>query len=98
MFSTGISPDAQATKLAELLCCLPRVEVAGLSYENVFRVVIMQFLDARDFDLRAVKRTCVHFAQPDGRVIPFDTFNLFYRDGARDRLEALRRQVEGGRE
>jgi uncharacterized radical SAM superfamily Fe-S cluster-containing enzyme len=98
LFSTGIGPDAQATKLAELLCCLPKVEVAGLSYENVFRVVIMQFLDARDFDLRAVKRTCVHFAQPDGTVIPFDTFNLFYRDGARDRLEELRRRVERGGE
>ena len=98
LFSTGIGPDAQATKLAELLCCLPKVEVAGLSYENVFRVVIMQFLDARDFALRAVKRTCVHFAQPDGQIIPFDTFNLFYRDGARDRLEQLRRRIDEGGE
>jgi uncharacterized radical SAM superfamily Fe-S cluster-containing enzyme len=28
---------------------------------------------------------------PDGRVIPFDTYNLFYRDEREQRLVALRR-------
>ena len=53
----------------------------GFGYENVFRVIIMQFIDAYSFDLRSVKKTCVHIAHPDGeRLIPFDTYNLFYRD------------------
>ncbi len=70
-------------KLAEVLCCLPDAVVPeGLAYENTFRVVIMQFLDRFNFDLATVKRSCVHFVQPDGRIIPFDTFNTFYRDGA----------------
>ena len=42
----------------------------------------MQFFDAWSFDLRAVKKSCVHIVQTDGRIIPFDTHNLFYRDGA----------------
>jgi 7,8-dihydro-6-hydroxymethylpterin dimethyltransferase len=32
--------------MAELLSCLPHVPVPpGISYENVFRVVIVQFMD-----------------------------------------------------
>jgi 7,8-dihydro-6-hydroxymethylpterin dimethyltransferase len=66
-----------------LLCCLPMVAVPdGLGYDNVFRVLIMQFLDPYNFDVRSVKRSCVHIAHPDGRIIPFDTFNMFYREGA----------------
>ena len=30
-------------------------------------------------------------AHPDGRIIPFDTFNLFYRDGREKLLEPLRK-------
>jgi hypothetical protein len=40
---------------------------ADLSYRNVFRVLIMQFIDAMSFDLRAVKKSCVHIAQPTAR-------------------------------
>jgi 7,8-dihydro-6-hydroxymethylpterin dimethyltransferase len=70
-------------KLASLLCCLPHAMVPQeLSYANSFRVVILQFLDRYNFDLATVKRSCVHFVQPDGKIIPFDTFNTFYRDGA----------------
>jgi uncharacterized radical SAM superfamily Fe-S cluster-containing enzyme len=32
----------------------------------------------------------VHIVHPDGRIIPFDTFNLFYRDDRERQLEALR--------
>ena len=50
----------------------------------------MQFLDAYNFDVRSVKKTCVHIVHPDGRIIPFDTFNLFYRDGKEKLLERVR--------
>jgi hypothetical protein len=43
--------------------------------------------------VRAMKKSCVHIAQPDGRLIPFEAFNLFYRDGKSERLDALRREV-----
>ena len=51
----------------------------------------MQFIDAHSFDVRSIKKTCVHIVHPDGRLIPFDTYNLFYRDDLeRTRLAALR--------
>lgn len=70
-------------KLAEVLCCLPQALVPeDLGYANSFRVVILQFLDRYNFDLATVKRSCVHFVTPAGQIIPFDTYNTFYRPGA----------------
>lgn len=83
-YSTAHGPEGAAGALAKLLCCLPGIgSVAGkMSYDQVFRVIILQFLDRHSLDLRTVKRSCVHIAHPDGeRIIPFDTFNLLYRDG-----------------
>ncbi|AVP96039.1 radical SAM protein [Ahniella affigens] len=97
LFATNQSPAAQACSLADLLCCLPQVAApAELGYRNVFRVLIMAFIDAHAFDLRAVKKSCVHIAQPDGKMIPFDTFNLFYRDERAQQLEALRARLLAG--
>jgi uncharacterized radical SAM superfamily Fe-S cluster-containing enzyme len=53
----------------------------------------MQFIDAWNFDVRAMKKSCIHIAQPDGRLIPFEAFNLLYRDARSERLDALRREV-----
>ena len=83
LFSTSQSPLSSASTLKQLLCCLPMVTVPkNISYENVFRVMIIQFLDAYNFDVRSVKRSCIHIVHPDGRIIPFDTFNMFYREGS----------------
>jgi hypothetical protein len=95
-FATNHSPESAAGTLRDLLCCLPRV--AGppdLRYEDVFRVLIVQFLDAHAFDVRSAKKTCIHIVHPeDGRMIPFDTYNLFYRDDLeRTRLAPLRAEV-----
>jgi uncharacterized radical SAM superfamily Fe-S cluster-containing enzyme len=98
LFSTGNSPDSQADRLGQLLCCLPKIDLkGGLTYENVFRVLFLKFLDPHDFDVRSVKRSCIHIVHPDGRMIPFDTYNLFYRDELEQRLVALRSPSEGVR-
>jgi len=77
-------------RLSSLFCCLPGIEApASLSYRDTFKVAIIQFLDRYNFDIGTVKRSCIHFATPDGRMIPFDTYNLFYRPGAPGE-EALR--------
>jgi hypothetical protein len=98
-FSTNHSPESASSTLRDLLCCLPKVDTpAGIGYQNIFRVLIMQFIDAHSFDVRSVKKTCVHIAHPDGkRLIPFDTYNLFYRDGLeQERLRPLREQALRG--
>ncbi|HEY8665753.1 MAG TPA: radical SAM protein [Tepidisphaeraceae bacterium] len=90
LFSTAASPSSSATSLKQLLCCLPLVSVPdSVTYDNIFRIIIMQFLDAYNFDVRSVKKSCVHIVHPDGRIIPFDTFNMFYRDGKEKRLKEL---------
>lgn len=95
LFSTAASPGGSAMNLRQLLCCLPQIAVPGhVTYDNVFRIIIMKFLDAHDMDIRSVKKTCVHIVHPDGRIIPFDTFNLFYRDGKENRLNELRGGLE----
>ncbi len=81
-FSAGHSPSSNAASLRDLLAC---VSDAGafrdLGYSSVFRVMIVQFMDAVSMDLRAVQRSCIHIVHPDGRIVPFDTFNLFHRPG-----------------
>jgi 7,8-dihydro-6-hydroxymethylpterin dimethyltransferase len=93
LFATNHSPASQASTLRELLCCLPMALVPKkLGYQNLFRVLIVQFIDAEAFDVRSVKKSCIHIAHPDGRrLIPFDTYNMFYRGELEStRLAALR--------
>jgi uncharacterized radical SAM superfamily Fe-S cluster-containing enzyme len=83
LLSLSTAQADTSEKLASLLCCLPEAAVpAEIGYAQTFRVVISQFLDRFNFDLGTVKRSCVHFIEPPGRIIPFDTFNTFYRPGA----------------
>ncbi|WP_436485074.1 radical SAM protein [Chitinophaga sp. ARDCPP14] len=92
IFSTGISTDAAVNDMQSLLCCLPQVQAPGLDYTNLFRIVIMRFLDAYDFDVRAIKKSCVHIVHKDGRIIPFETMNLFYRDDKEAYLKQLQEE------
>ncbi|NHM31197.1 radical SAM protein [Neobacillus terrae] len=94
LFSLNHSPQSSAMTLKDLLCCLPKITLPGkIGYDNVFRVIIMQFQDALNFDVRSVKKSCVHIAHPDGRIIPFDTYNLFYRDEKEEELKKIREEV-----
>ena len=92
IFSTGISVDRAEENMKQLLCCLPQIEAPGLGYENLFRIIIMRFIDAYDFDVRAIKKSCVHIVHKDGRIIPFETMNLFYRDDKEDYLKQLQQE------
>jgi uncharacterized radical SAM superfamily Fe-S cluster-containing enzyme len=95
LFSTNHSPESSASCLSELLCCLPKIESpVALTYENVFRILIVQFMDAQSLDIRALKKSCVHMVQPDGRMIPFESFNIFYRDEKARLLEEIRTEID----
>jgi 7,8-dihydro-6-hydroxymethylpterin dimethyltransferase len=95
LFSTNHSPESQASCLSDLMCCLPKIAAPeGLDYSRVFRVLIVQFMDARGLDIRALKKSCIHMAQPDGRMVPFESHNIFYRDERRVMLESLRAELD----
>jgi uncharacterized radical SAM superfamily Fe-S cluster-containing enzyme len=89
LFSTGNSVESTTEQLHSLLCCLPQIHAPALSYDNLFRVIIMQFIDAYNFDVRSVKKSCVHIVNKDYKIIPFETMNLFYRDHKREYLQEL---------
>ena len=48
--------------------------------ENAFRIILIQFQDKYNWDMKVAKKCCIGFAMPDGRTIPFDTYNVLYRE------------------
>jgi len=92
LFSTGNSVTKAKEELHSILCCLPKIDAPNLSYDNLFRVIIMQFIDAYNFDVRSVKKSCVHIVNKDLNIIPFETMNLFYRDDKMEYLKVLQNQ------
>jgi uncharacterized radical SAM superfamily Fe-S cluster-containing enzyme len=95
LFSTNHSPASQANCLSELMCCLPSISApVALDYRNVFRVLIVQFMDAQSLDIRALKKSCIHMALPDGRMVPFESHNLFYRDERQQLLATVRAELD----
>jgi 7,8-dihydro-6-hydroxymethylpterin dimethyltransferase len=81
LFSTANSVECATDELHSIMCCLPPIDAPGLGYQNLFRIIIMRFMDAYDFDVRAVKKSCVHIVSKKGKIIPFETMNLIYRAG-----------------
>ncbi|HWA03985.1 MAG TPA: radical SAM protein [Rhizomicrobium sp.] len=91
LLSLASSGERTKTVLGELLCCLPQVEVPDdLGYDKVFRIAIVSFLDRYNFCVASVKRSCIHFVTPKGKIVPFDTYNLFYRNSLAEKLREKR--------
>lgn len=93
LFSTGNSVECAEENLKSILCCLPNIDAPELGYDNLFRVIIMQFIDAYNFDVRSIKKSCVHIVNKDYKIIPFETMNLFYRDDKKEYLEKLKTEA-----
>ncbi|MEL6142017.1 MAG: radical SAM protein, partial [Bacteroidota bacterium] len=72
LFNTGQSVEEAQSNFNQLLCCLPPINAPSLSYANLFRIIIMNFMDAYDFDVRSVKKSCVHIVDTKGHIIPFE--------------------------
>lgn len=82
-FALNHSPESGMNSMGSLLCCLPEFEIPeSISYQNLFRLLIIDFMDVDTLDIRSVKRSCIHIVHPETlNIIPFDTYNLFYRPG-----------------
>ena len=53
-------------------------------YNSLF-LGMMHFMDEYNYDVARIERCDIHYAMPDGRIVPFCTFNVFpeiYRDRA----------------
>ncbi|MBI3133110.1 MAG: radical SAM protein [Bacteroidetes bacterium] len=80
IFSTGTSVERAGEVLNEIMCCLPKIDAPNMTYSDLFRIILINFQDAYDFDIRSIKKSCVHIVHKDGRIIPFETMNMFYRN------------------
>lgn len=47
--------------------------------EHFFRISIVSFIDVFNFDMKSMKKECVHIITPDLNKIPFSSFSMFYR-------------------
>ena len=52
--------------------------------KNAMLVSCMHFMDPFNFDEDRVKKCVIHYAVPDGRIIPFCTMNSMYRQSIED--------------
>ncbi len=48
-------------------------------HRNALFIGIMHFQDLYNMDLERIKKCGVHYSTPDGRIIPFCTYNTLYR-------------------
>ncbi|MEM0475882.1 MAG: radical SAM protein [Candidatus Norongarragalinales archaeon] len=54
---------------------------------------MMHFMDLYNYDVERVERCCIHYAMPDGRIVPFCAFNVlpqFYRDSVQKKFSVSR--------
>ncbi len=75
----GDTCSGNATSLADSF--FERALTETLDQRDVLRITITSFMDAYNFDVRQVMKSCVHFLLPSGHVVPFSAYNVLYRDG-----------------
>jgi uncharacterized radical SAM superfamily Fe-S cluster-containing enzyme len=55
-------------------------EALSTLMHHVIMIGAMHFMDPYNFDLERVERCGIHYAVPDGRIIPFCTMNTLHRE------------------
>jgi uncharacterized radical SAM superfamily Fe-S cluster-containing enzyme len=94
------TPLSTKNALYDFSCCFPvapqamsQKEHGALLYENMFRIVIIAFMDAWNFDVRSAKKCCVHHVLPDGKIMPFCSYNTLHRPKYMHRMRENKTQV-----
>ncbi|MBU0975318.1 radical SAM protein [Patescibacteria group bacterium] len=49
--------------------------------KDLFRISVTSFIDVYNFDMKSMKKECVHIITEDMRKIPFSSYNMFHRPG-----------------
>ena len=62
------------------------MENAARFHRGAMFLGIMHFQDLYNIDLDRVKKCGVHYATPDGRIVPFCTYNIFHRDSVESKF------------
>jgi len=61
-------------------------ESLGKLHRKMLLISSMHFMDPYNFDLERVQRCCIHYAVPDGRIIPFCAMNSIHRTKIEEKL------------
>ncbi|MEM2970855.1 MAG: radical SAM protein [Candidatus Bathyarchaeia archaeon] len=61
-------------------------EALGDLQRKAILVSAMHFMDPYNFDLERVQKCVIHYAVPDGRIIPFCTMNSIHRSAVESKL------------
>ena len=61
-------------------------ESLGDLHRKMLLISSMHFMDPYNFDLERVQRCCIHYAVPDGRIIPFCSMNSIHRPKIEEKL------------
>jgi len=70
-------------KILKNVLTKPSYEALGEFHTKSLFVGMMHFMDMYNYDIERVERCVIHYALPDGRIVPFCAFNIFpeiYRD------------------
>jgi len=79
---TRRSSSAKETSLADIgQEFITRALAEDLNPADMFRITTTSFMDAYNFDIRQLMKSCVHFVLPSGHIIPFSAYNVLYREG-----------------
>jgi uncharacterized radical SAM superfamily Fe-S cluster-containing enzyme len=68
-------------------------EALGRMMRRIIMVGAMHFMDPYNFDLERVERCGIHYAVPDGRIIPFCTMNTLHREKIERKFAKLEQTV-----
>ncbi len=70
LFSTGNSPQKATEEITRSCAACRRFPCRNFSYSNLFRVIILKFYDAYDFDVRGVKNPASTLSIRTGASFP----------------------------
>ena len=88
----GSDKNAQQFAISCAACGLPDGLDLGAFANQVFMIMLQDFMDPWTFNQKNLMKCCKEFLLPDGKQIPFCAYNTMgYREQARAQLEARER-------
>lgn len=78
--SNNVPSDLEINKILLTFFKDRSYDALGNFHKNAMLISCMHFMDPFNFDRNRVKKCIIHYATPDGRIIPFCTMNSVYRE------------------
>jgi uncharacterized radical SAM superfamily Fe-S cluster-containing enzyme len=89
----GSDKAAQQFAISCAACGLPDGLDLGAFAQNIFMIMLQDFMDPWTFNQKNLMKCCKEILLPDGKQIPFCAYNnVGYREQARAQLQARERQ------